>query len=57
MVYLIEDDGTEISVKEAVTGDTIHSLFTLMEAVMEQSQPFNIAAKAIEDTHIFQYVR
>ena len=56
MVYFIKDKGSEIPVKEAGTGDTVHSLLTLMEAVMEQSKPFNIAAKAIEDTHIFQYV-
>ena len=56
MIYLTEDDGTEILVKEAGTGETVYSLVSLMEAIMELSQPTNIAAKAVEDTHVFQYV-
>jgi lysophospholipid hydrolase len=56
-VFLVEQDGSELPLKEAGTGDSVHSLLSLLDAIVGQPHPFkSVAARAIRDTYVLQYV-
>ena len=54
-VFLVEQDGTELPLKEAGTGDSVHSLLSLMDSIISQSGTFNsVSARAVRDTYVLQ---
>lgn len=56
-MFICEQDGSEMPLKEAGTGDSVHSLLSLMDAIVGQPRPFKtVAARAIRDTYVLQYV-
>ena len=56
-MFICEQDGSEMPLKEAGTGDSVHSLLSLMDAIVGQPHPFKtVSARAIRDTYVLQYV-
>ncbi|XP_019852919.1 PREDICTED: patatin-like phospholipase domain-containing protein 7 isoform X2 [Amphimedon queenslandica] len=54
-VFLIEQDGTEFPLKDAGTGESVHSLLSLMDAIIGQPHPFRtVSARAVRDTYVLQ---
>ncbi len=54
-VYIMEADGSELPLKEAGTGDSVHSMLSILDAVIGHPKTFKtVAAKAIRDTYVLQ---
>lgn len=50
-------DGTELPLKEAGPGDSVHSMLSILDALTGHPKPFkSVAAKALRDTYLLQYV-
>ena len=48
-------DGTELPLKEAHQGESIHSMLSILDAVIGRTRPFNtVAARATRDTYVLQ---
>ena len=48
-------DGTELPLKEAGTGDSVHSLLSLLDCIIGQPGIFKaVAARAERDTYVLQ---
>ena len=51
----MEADGTELPLKEAGTGESVHSMLSILDAVTGHPKSFKtVAAKAIRDTYLLQ---
>lgn len=54
-VYIMELDGSELPLKEAGTGDSIHSMLSILDAVTGHTKQFkSVAARAIRDSYVLQ---
>ncbi len=51
----MEPDGSELPLKEAGTGDSVHSMLSILDSVIGHPKTFKtVAAKAIRDTYVLQ---
>ena len=52
---LLSQDGSELPLKEAGTGESVHSLLSIMEAIVGQPNTFkHVFARAARDTYVLQ---
>lgn len=48
-------DGTELPLKEAGTGDSVHSMLSILNAIIGNTRTFkSVAAKATRDSYVLQ---
>jgi len=54
-LYAPVQDGTELPLKEAHQGESIHSMLSILDAVIGHTRPFSrVAARASRDTYVLQ---
>ena len=52
---LPSQDGSELPLKEAGPGDSVHSMLSIMDAITGHPKPFKtVTAKAIRDSYVLQ---
>ncbi|CAI8055933.1 Patatin-like phospholipase domain-containing protein 7 [Geodia barretti] len=54
-VYIVERDGTELPLKDAGPGDSVHSMLSILNAIIGSTRTFkSVAAKATRDSYVLQ---
>eukprot|EP00731_Ephydatia_muelleri_P023789 Em0016g60a len=56
-VFIVEQDGSELPLKAVGMGESVHSMLSILDSVVESPKLFkSVAARAVRDTYVLQYV-